>query len=55
MGGGTSFTKGAIGQANYDNPKTKDNAPQVIKTYIVENELTSIQHRQARLKDLSTL
>jgi len=29
--------------------------PQIIKTYIVERDLTSIQERQARLKSLSTL
>lgn len=57
MGGGTSFSKGASGQAGYDNPKTQGNIsePQIIKTYVVENELTTIQHKQARLKDLSTL
>ena len=56
-GGGTSFTKGAIAQANYDNPKTTQNqsAPVIVKTYVVENELTTSQQRQARLKDLSTL
>ena len=56
-GGGTSFSKGAVGQANYDNPKVQNGPmePQIIKTYIVENELTSIQERQARLKNLSTL
>lgn len=30
-------------------------APLIMKTYVVENELTSSQHKQARLKDLSTL
>ena len=56
-GGGTSFNRGATGQANYDNPKTINGPtdPQIIKTYVVENELTSHQHRVARLKDLSTL
>jgi hypothetical protein len=56
-GGGTSFTKGAIGQASFDNPKTENNPMQepIIKTYVVESELTTIQHKQARLKDLSTL
>ena len=57
MGGGTSFNKGAIGQASYDNPQLSNpvSEPMVLKTYVVENELTSIQHKQARLKDLSTL
>ena len=56
-GGGTSFSKGAVGQANFDNPKTLNGQMEqpIIKTYVVENELTSIQHRTARLKDLSTL
>ena len=56
-GGGTSFTKGAVGSASYDNPQTQINQMEqpIIKTYVVENELTTIQHRAARLKDLSTL
>lgn len=57
MGGGTSFSKGAIGQASYDNPKT-NNSPMeqpIIKTYVVSTELTNDAHRAARLKDLSTL
>jgi hypothetical protein len=29
--------------------------PLIIKTYVVENEMTNSQQRQARLKDLSTL
>ena len=57
MGGGTSFSKGAVGQASFDNPQTQNVAMEqpIIKTYVVENELTTIQHRAARLKDLSTL
>lgn len=59
MGGGTSFTKGAIGAARPDAPilnrPSENQAPLIMKTYVVENELTSIQQRQARLKDLSTL
>lgn len=56
-GGGTAFSQAAMGQAKFDNPRITNNAvePQIIKTYIVENELTSIQQRQARLKSLSTL
>jgi len=57
MGGGVAFTKGATGQASYDNPKTTQvmSQPQIIKTYVVSSEMTTDQHRQARLKDLSTL
>jgi len=57
MGGGTSFSQGAVGQANYDNPQTNvgTGEPQIIKTYVVESEMSSTQHRIARLKDLSTL
>ena len=57
VGGGTSFTKGASGQASYDNPKDSNliTEQQIIKTYVVEQDLTSVQHRNARLKDLSTL
>ena len=57
MGGGTSFSKGAMGQANYDNPKTTSviTEPQIVKTYVVSSELTNEQQKQARLKSLSTL
>jgi hypothetical protein len=57
MGGGTSFSKGAMGQANQDNPKTTNTImqPQIIKTYVVSSELTTEAQKQARLKDLSTL
>jgi len=56
-GGGTSFTGGAMGQAPYDAPESNKLLTEtpIIKTYIVENELTSIQERQSRLKSLSTL
>jgi len=57
-GGGTSFSQGAVGQAGYDNP-TRDSQQlqqqQITKTYVVEQELTTMQQRQARLKNLSTL
>ena len=57
-GGGTSFSQGAVGQAGYDNP-TRDGQQlqqqQITKTYVVEQELTTMQQRQARLKNLSTL
>lgn len=57
MGGGTSFTQGAVGQSGYDSPKTETpmSQPQIIKTYVVSSEMTSEQERQARLKDLSTI
>ena len=57
MGGGTAFSGGVTGQAPFDNPATAEKTmePQIIKTYIVERDLTSTQERQARLKSLSTL
>lgn len=57
MGGGVSFNKGATGQASYDSPRTTQimSQPQIIKTYVVSSEMTTDQHRQERLKDLSTL
>ena len=59
MGGGTSFSKGASGQANYDQPKGTQNEggsnTTIMKTYVVSSEMTSDQEKQARLKDLSTL
>jgi hypothetical protein len=57
MGGGVPFTKGATGQASYDSPNTSQviTQPQIIKTYVVSSEMTTDQHRQSRLKDLSTL
>lgn len=57
MGGGTSFSKGALGQANNDNPKTTSviTQPQIVKTYVVSSDLTTEAQKQARLKDLSTL
>lgn len=59
MGGGTSFSKGASGQAFFDNPKVsnpvQESTTQIIKTYVVSNELTSEVEKQARLKALSTI
>lgn len=55
MGGGTSFSKGAVGKASYDTPKVNTIDTPIIKTYVVSNELTSSAEKQARLKDLSTL
>jgi hypothetical protein len=58
MGGGTSFNRNAMVTLP-DNPLTTNPAQQqnaiITKTYVVENELTTMQQRQARLKDLSTL
>jgi hypothetical protein len=57
MGGGTSFSKGASGQAGYDSPRVTDTItqPQIVKTYVVSSDLTNEAQKQARLKDLSTL
>ena len=57
MGGGTSFAPNAL-TVRPDNPKTSKPAQEqslIVKTYVVENDMTTIQQRQARLKDLSTL
>jgi hypothetical protein len=58
-GGGTAFSQGAVGAARFDNPRVTtteaSNQPMVIKTYVVSNDMTSEQQKQARLKDLSTL
>lgn len=59
MGGGTSFAPNAM-VSSYDSPKSSypsdaQQQVQIIKTYVVEGELTSQQQKQARLKDLSTL
>jgi len=58
MGGGVSFSSD-VSQPAYDNPKTtnygQDVEGSIIKTYVVEQELTTAQQRQARLKELSTL
>lgn len=57
LGGGTSFTKGALGMARNDAPKLVEPANQgnILKAYVVGSELTSYQHKSARLKELSTL
>lgn len=57
MGGGTAFSKGALGQASFDSPKSSSTTtqPQIIKTYVVSNELTTEAQKQAKLKNLSTL
>jgi len=55
--GGVPFTQSAVGQPRNDNPKTINgpNEQPIIKTYVVQSELTTAQQRQARLKSLSTL
>ena len=59
MGGGTPFGSTMV-RAN-DNPKSgfpsdyTQQPVQIVKTYVVEGELTSQQQKQARLKDLSTI
>jgi len=59
LGGGTSFSTGAMGGSRPDSANTsqpaQDKAPVIMKTYVVSNELTTEAEKQARLKDLSTL
>jgi hypothetical protein len=58
MGGGTSFSSD-LSVASSDNPirnnPAQEQTPVIMKTYVVERELTTSQEKQARLKDLSTL
>ena len=56
-GGGTAFSQGAMGGARYDAPKAVGGAMEqpIIKTYVVEGDMTTMQHKAARLKSLSTL
>jgi hypothetical protein len=58
MGGGTSFSSD-LSVASSDNPIRNNPAQEqtsvIMKTYVVERELTTSQEKQARLKDLSTL
>lgn len=56
MGGGNPISPN-LTVSSYDNPKTVQPSREdmIIKTYVVEQELTNSQQRQARLKDLSTL
>jgi hypothetical protein len=59
MGGGTSFSTGAMGGSRPDmasvSQPSQDKSPVIMKTYVVSNELTTESEKQARLKDLSTL
>ena len=55
MGGGTAFNSNTMVASN-DKPMTKEvQEPIIMRAYVVENEMTSIQQRQARLKELSVL
>jgi hypothetical protein len=58
MGGGTSFVPSLV-TTSFDAPITskpsQEQAPIIVKSYVVSSELTSEQNKQARLKDLSTL
>jgi hypothetical protein len=60
MGGGRSFGQNTM-VASYDNPKSafpsdyQQQPVSIVKTYVVESELTSEQQKQARLRDLSTI
>ncbi len=57
-GGGTTFQPNLMttlmDKPVVSNP-SEDEKSMIVKTYVVESELTSSQQRQARLKDLSTL
>ena len=55
MGGGTSF--GSTMVSTYDKPKSEASGEQttIIKTYVVESDLTNAQQKQSRLKELSVL
>lgn len=58
MGGGTSFVRSAI-TTSPDNPTvaqpSAEVSPIIVKSYVVSNEMTTTQEKQARLKNLSTL
>lgn len=55
MGGGTTF--GSTMVSTYDKPRneTTSDATTIIKTYVVESDLTTAQQKQSRLKELSVL
>lgn len=58
MGGGTSFSRSAVTTSN-DNPNVSNSgmeqAPIIVKSYVVSSDMTTTQEKNARLKDLSTL
>jgi len=57
-GGGTSFNSNLM-TTRQDNPilsnPVQEQSPLIVKTYVVSQELTTEAHRQARLKNLSTI
>ena len=57
-GGGTSFNSNLM-TTRQDNPilsnPAQEQAPLIVKTYVVSQELTTEAHKQARLKNLSTI
>jgi hypothetical protein len=58
MGGGTSFAP-SLTTTSYDKPNvttpSQEQAPIIVKSYVVSSDMTSSQEKNARLKDLSTL
>jgi hypothetical protein len=58
MGGGTSFVRSAVTTSS-DNPNLNnpavEQAPIIVKSYVVSSDMTSTQEKNARLKDLSTI
>lgn len=57
MGGGTSFNSNVMTRPDAPSVSSpaEEQAPMIMKTYVVSNELTTEAEKQARLKDLSTL
>ena len=57
-GGGVSFNSNLL-TTRQDNPilnnPTQEQAPMIVKTYVVSQELTTEANKQARLKNLSTI
>lgn len=57
-GGGVSFNSNLM-TTRQDNPivanPAQEQAPIVVKTYVVEKDMVNQMNKQARLKDLSTL
>ena len=57
-GGGTSFNSNLM-TTRQDNPivnnPAQEQSPLIVKTYVVSQELTTEAHKQARLKNLSTI
>jgi hypothetical protein len=57
-GGGTSFNSSLM-TTSFDKPvisnPSQEQAPIIVKSYVVSSDMTSAQEKNARLKDLSTL